>query len=258
MFKDSPLSEEDLLKVFTYRERRKKWGEFFWIVLKRTLSFLLLIIIVYGVINFNALKTKLFFWYDNDFKANTAEEDTTALTSPNISPEVKEEYLPQITENTINIPAINITAPITWKVENTATEVSKNLENGVIQISGTALPGEKGNIYVTGHSSNYVWAKGKYNNIFALLNKVVSGDLVHLRYNGQVYSYKVTDQKIVLANDLSVMQPSSDSRITLVTCWPVGTSLKRLVVTAHQIYPDPAKNATTNRTLDAKKLPSGR
>jgi LPXTG-site transpeptidase (sortase) family protein len=62
----------------------------------------------------------------------------------------------------------------------------------------------------------------------------------------------------VLANDISVMQSSKESKLTLVTCWPVGTSLKRLAVTAKQIFPNPNKNTNPENILNFEQLPAGR
>lgn len=163
--------------------------------------------------------------------------------------------LPELADSHLRLPAINVDAPITWKVNNDPDSVLENLKNGLIQIDGTALPGQKGNVFITGHSSNYPWIKSKYNNVFALLNKVVVGDVVHIKYGGQDYLYRVSEIKVTKPDDLSVMQPTSSPVLTLMTCTPVGTSLKRLIVTAKQYYPDPSLNKTSGPVKSDMKMP---
>lgn len=256
---DHPITEEDLVHLFSDQNNNKKPFDIFLFIIGRLLIFCLIFIGVYAVTNFNALKTNLFFWYKTDFKAEPViDQNAKVISSSKIDETAKKQFVPEMADSSIKISAINVSSPVTWQVENTHESVSTNLENGVIQIAGTALPGEKGNIYITGHSSNYLWAKGDYNNIFALLNKLVAGDVIYLKYNDTVYIYKVTDQKVVLPTDLSVMAPTSDSRLTLVTCWPVGTALKRIVVSASQIYPDPKDNKEGSASSDMKTLTSGR
>lgn len=141
----------------------------------------------------------------------------------------------------IFIPHINVRAPIVepvgvnyggaWKaVED---QIQKSLEQGVVHLSGTALPGERGNVFLTGHSSYYPWAPGKYKDVFALLPRVEIGDAVEVYHDEQRFVYRVTDLREVLPTDVGVIAPTDDYRLTLMTCTPVGTALRRLIVTAH-------------------------
>lgn len=153
-----------------------------------------------------------------------------------------DDYTPAVFENHLSIPMLGTDAPITWQVSNIASEVKSGLEKGLIHLEGTAMPGEKGNIYITGHSSNNDWARGKFNSVFATLDKLNSEDKIYIRYNGQVYTYQVFDQKVVSADDPSLTKQGTDTVLNLVTCWPVGSSDKRLIVMAGQISPDPRNN----------------
>ena len=252
------LSEEDLVRIFSYKERAEKRQYFVFEIIYRLLIFVFILSATYFFINMSAFSIKVGFWYKNDVKTATVEEIPAPITPgvPNL--ESEKRTVPDLLDNQIGIPVVDVKAPITFRVSNTAKETGLALEKGVIQINGTALPGEKGNIYVTGHSSNYVWAKGSYNSIFALLDKLVVGDMIYVKFNNIVYEYKVFDKKVVIPTDVSVLQQTNDSRLTLVTCWPVGTSLKRLAVLANQIYPDPLKNSLSSETIQADRLPSGR
>ncbi|MFO0702787.1 MAG: sortase [Candidatus Andersenbacteria bacterium] len=51
---------------------------------------------------------------------------------------------------------------------------------------------------------------------------------------GQLYRYRVTGSLTVSPSDLSVLDPPLGGQrlLRLMTCWPVGTTLQRLVVEA--------------------------
>lgn len=131
------------------------------------------------------------------------------------------------------IPQIQVNAPIIWNVA--PEQITQNLENGVVHYQGTALPGTLGNIFITGHSSYYPWAAGNYKDVFALLGKLKTKDKIYLQYKGANFVYEVSEIKVVLPDDLSVLGSTNQKTLTLMTCVPVGTNLKRLIVTAKQI-----------------------
>ena len=72
----------------------------------------------------------------------------------------------------------------------------------------------------------------EYKEVFKELNKMEVNDEVIAWYQGKKYVYKVTDKKIVQPNEVSVLQPTSSEQITLMTCWPVGTTKERLIIIA--------------------------
>jgi LPXTG-site transpeptidase (sortase) family protein len=143
-------------------------------------------------------------------------------------------------------------------VENTAKDTSTGLENGTIHLLGTATPGTTGNVFITGHSSNYIWAPGHYKSVFALLDKLSVGDIIYLKYQNKTYAYKVYEQKIIKSNDTSVLEQSQKSTLTLMTCAPVGTSINRLIIKSNQIYPDPKSNISSNSSQTTNTLPGVR
>lgn len=106
----------------------------------------------------------------------------------------------------------------------------EDLKNGVIHYPGTAKPGETGNVFITGHSSYYPWNSGRYKTVFARLNKLEVGDDVVVYYNQQKYHYVVREKKEVKSDDVSVLAQGGEKLITIMTCSPVGTNIKRLVV----------------------------
>ncbi len=106
----------------------------------------------------------------------------------------------------------------------------EDLQNGVIHYPGTAKPGQMGNAFITGHSSYYPWDPGRYKTVFARLGKLEVGDDIVVYYDQKKYYYKVREKKEVKSDDVSVLAQSSEKLITLMTCSPVGTNIKRLVV----------------------------
>jgi len=247
------LTERDLESIFSGKNKSKGNSPFKSGILF-IISFLIISGIVFVILNFKTLKQNFSFWYNNDYKISPVNTDIAVIE--NVSPSAENPTLPQIDDNSLYLPIINIKAPIFWGVNNNPTEVADGLSKGLIQIKGTALPGEKGNVFITGHSSNYPWAKGNYNHVFALLNKVVVGDVVQVKYKNVDYIYKVSSIKSVEATDVSVMNSSSDSILTLMTCTPVGTSLRRLIVTAKQTYPNPEDNVVSRHQNFGGNLPA--
>jgi len=71
-----------------------------------------------------------------------------------------------------NVPLINVEHQDASNSKEWNTVFMKELENGIIKYPGSADPGTEGNSFIFGHSSNYPWAKGNYNDVFALLNEV--------------------------------------------------------------------------------------
>ncbi len=147
--------------------------------------------------------------------------------------------------NTISIPKINVNAPVVYLQSTNETDIETALESGVVHYGNTALPGQDGNVAIFGHSSNDWWEPGNFKFVFVLLDKLAPGDEVTIDYNSKAYVYQVTSSKIVDPTDVAVLDPTTTPTLTLITCSPPGTSLRRLVVTAKQISPNPA-TATTS------------
>ncbi len=110
------------------------------------------------------------------------------------------------------------------------------LTKGVAQAKGTAMPSsEAGNMFLFSHSSANILEAGRYNSIFYLLSKLEKNDEVYVYYKNVKYKYLVFDKKIVDAKDVSYLNPKSDVKtLTLMTCWPAGTTYKRLLVIAKE------------------------
>lgn len=137
----------------------------------------------------------------------------------------------------LEIPKISVSAPIIFSKSAEENDIQESLSRGVVHYPGTAQPGEIGNVYIVGHSSDYVSAPGEYKTIFARLPELGSGDEITITGTKRLI-YTVTDTKVVEADDLSVVSQATSGRklLTLQTSYPVGTAEKRLVVIAELAY----------------------
>ncbi len=152
------------------------------------------------------------------------------------SPRTPKLDFPAIDQPTITVPSLGITVPLIFPRNNTETEIQLALQDGVAHFAGTALPGELGNVYVVGHSSDYVWVAGDYKNIFAKLPKLKIGADIFVKFKNQDFLYKAIETRVVSARDLSVLdQPADRKLLTLQTSYPIGTALKRYVVVAELV-----------------------
>jgi len=143
------------------------------------------------------------------------------------------------------IPKINVDVPVFYDIGNDYDSQMAAMAKGVAQFAipgASSHPGEIGNTVLSGHSSNDLLDGGDYKFIFAQLDKLNPGDTIYLNYKSIRYTYIVTKKQVVKPNDVSALVYNTNKpMLTLITCTPVGTSLNRLLVTAEQVSPDPAK-----------------
>ena len=66
--------------------------------------------------------------------------------------------------------------------------------------------------------------------MFAFLNKLEPGQLAYIDYHNKRYEYQVVSKRIVTPADVSVTAATNGYNLSLMTCYPTGTALKRLVV----------------------------
>lgn len=113
---------------------------------------------------------------------------------------------------------------------------SNNLDKALAHLPGTALPGERGNVFISGHSGGFrSWLPGddyKYKSIFSNLYKLKKEEVIIINVEGQTFKYRVLGIRVVDPKDLSVVNPPDERGryITLMTCVPPGINSKRLVV----------------------------
>jgi sortase A len=103
---------------------------------------------------------------------------------------------------------------------------SRMLRLGAGHIKDTALPGEPGNIGIAGHRDTF----------FRGLKDIHQKDEIQLQTATGLFRYEVDWARVVTPEDTGVLAPSTDSVLTLVTCYPfylVGPAPNRFVVRAH-------------------------
>lgn len=178
------------------------------------------------------------------------------VPAPLATPTPTPEPIPSIPESTLSFSGLNISAPINWDTPFDDKLILEKLPNGIVHFQGTAKPGQKGYTVITGHSSNYPWIKGQYNSIFAPLHNAAEGQIVLINYQNREYSYKVTRVFQIKPTEVSILQHNgTGTGIRLITCTPIGTSLRRLVVEAEQISPNPENSTPFQETIFQGELP---
>ncbi len=83
--------------------------------------------------------------------------------------------------------------------------VQKKLEQGIVHLAYTPQPGEVGNSYIIGHSSNYSFIQSPYNRVFApIQEKSQAGEefIIYDRY-GRELKFKVFETLKIAAEDVS-------------------------------------------------------
>lgn len=142
--------------------------------------------------------------------------------------------LPADREFGLAIPRLGINTKVLHSVDTGKKESYKiALGQGAAHAEETALPNEPGTTYIFGHSTDSILNISRYNAVFYPLQYIEEGDDVILFYNGEIQPYTVEEKKIVEADETSYFSlGSADKRLVLQTCWPPGTTWKRLVVTA--------------------------
>ena len=128
-------------------------------------------------------------------------------------------------------------------IPNDSDSVMEGMNNGVVHWSipgASALPGEIGNLVITGHSAGDIYTSNQYKFIFSGLERLTINDLIYVDYGGVRYTYSVTGLETVEPTEVSKLVYNTDKpMLTLITCTPLGTSRYRLLVSAKQISPTP-------------------
>jgi len=144
------------------------------------------------------------------------------------------EVAPIDQEFSIVIPKINANAKVVKNVDPFDSKIyQRALTQGVAHAKGTSTPDKLGNIFIFAHSASNWYQANQFNAVFYLLNKLETGDEIILYYQSQKYIYTVNESKLINGNELTYLEnKNSQKQLTLMTCWPPGTTLKRLIVIA--------------------------
>ena len=117
------------------------------------------------------------------------------------------------------------------------------LQRGPGHLEHTADPGDPGNVVIAGHRDTF----------FRPLRKIRLGDDIFLDTRDGRLHYQVTSLTVVTARDVSVLAPTPEEVLTLITCYPfwvLGHAPDRFVVRASRVS-DPASPLLRGRHLPA-------
>ncbi|HUZ93062.1 MAG TPA: sortase [Candidatus Paceibacterota bacterium] len=132
------------------------------------------------------------------------------------------------------IPEIEITTPIVAPQDNTTGGILASLEDGVGIYPGSSDVGTTGRLILLGHSSRASWYRGQYAYVFALLSKLKPLDTFYIAGGGKKFTYQAFSVQTLSPTDTNAVLATtpSDSEVTLITCYPVGSASNRTVVQA--------------------------
>jgi len=137
----------------------------------------------------------------------------------------------------ILIPKLGIDEQVVPNVDpNNPNDYLPVLQHAVAHAKGSVFPGDQGITYLFAHSTDNWWDVGRYNAVFYTLNNLSIGDEIVIFYNSRRYNYIVSEQIISDPEDTTLLTQdhTGPSELVLQTCWPPGTSLKRLYIIAKQ------------------------
>ena len=166
-----------------------------------------------------------------------AKEGDLLSHLPFVGPPVNRLIIPKLG---LNVPIVAPPNTNLLKQDWTALEedIQTALQDGVVHYPGTAVAGQAGNFFITGHSSFYPFMQGGYKTVFARLHELNVGDEYWVYFRGDKHRYVVQTKDEVKPSDVKVLDQPLDQRLsTLMTCTPVGTTLRRLVIVAQEVDP---------------------
>lgn len=122
----------------------------------------------------------------------------------------------------IEIPRLGLSAMVMEGIS------SKTLRRAVGHIPGTALPGQPGNVGISGHRDTF----------FRPLRNIRADDIITLITPLGEYRYRVVSTNVVDPSNIGVLVPGGTEVLTLVTCYPfyfVGSAPERFIVRAERV-----------------------
>lgn len=178
-------------------------------------------------------------------------QSRTQITGKAAEPEIKESLLdtvrkpeeipPEEKQFQLLIPKIGVNTKVFANIDAGNEKIYEvALKKGVAHAIGSGLPGEANitnkSVYIFGHSTNNAWNIERYNALFYNLKDLKPGDEIIVWFWGKEYRYKVESVKKTDPLDLTYLQPQTDKeQLILQTCWPPGTTWKRLLVIANPV-----------------------
>lgn len=160
-------------------------------------------------------------YYQPEILVGLRRRPAVLLPTPNITSTLSlstlPEQLPLIFSDTLDEPTLQ-----------------EYLKQGAVVLPLGRTFGKPGNMVVTAHSSG-TSAFGPYRFAFAKLAELQTGQEFSITTSGYRYTYRVYGQDIVWPHQVDRLPNDDRSTVTLVTCWPLWTNFKRLLVHAELV-----------------------
>lgn len=168
----------------------------------------------------------LFTLWDTKVREGKNLEEAKSFLENRDSPELPTifptDFAPGMGETigVLQIPKLESELPI---IEGTHED---ELAEGVGHYGGTAFPLQNDQIVLSGHRET----------VFRRMGELQLGDIMTVQLPYGDFDYEIVETKVVDANDLTVIVPTSPNEVlTVTTCYPfnfVGTAPDRYIITA--------------------------
>lgn len=99
----------------------------------------------------------------------------------------------------------------------------EQLRKGVGQHVGSSDPGIAGNLVLSAHNDIF-------GELFRYLDQLTPGDEILVTTATKQFTYRVTGTRVVEPTEVSVMEPTSQSTVTLISCYPYLIDNQRIIV----------------------------
>jgi len=178
---------------------------------------------------------------DSEESRSRPEEQATPQTPPARRPPMARGS----TIGRLEIPRINLSTVVREGSDD------KTLKRAAGHVPYTPLPGEHGNVGIAAHRDSF----------FRNLRNIREGDVIRVKTSWGLYEYEVDSLKIVMPENVEVLNPTSAPSLTLVTCYPfnyVGSAPKRFIVRAKQVNPVPENKEGRSASIPSEARTSGR
>lgn len=169
-------------------------------------------------------------------------------TAPNLEQELKStirEYdfdfnlLPPM--DRLIVPKINLDVPLVNskykdEVDFTQWNFDEELTNGVVKYPTTPQPWFEWNTLIFGHTSQEWRQKNPYGTVFSRIPELDQWDEIKVIWRWNLYSYKIIEKTIIVPSKVNSYyqkyQNLWDDYVTLMWCYPLGRTDKRMMITA--------------------------
>lgn len=109
-----------------------------------------------------------------------------------------------------------------------------DLRKGVGHYDGTALPLDEDQIVLSGHRDT----------VFRRMGELEIGDIMTVKMPYGDFDYKITNTKVVSADDRTIIVPHEEEKLTVTTCYPftyIGSAPDRYIIDAEPLHDGEAK-----------------